>query len=549
MTGGLKAAREEKLEGERARELLGLEVAGPGGGLVPRAGPTEDKMEPAPSAPHAAIAPGTKTEEVASNCSGVEATLPPPPYPPRGLYPSLKSFRDEGGGRSLEECSRSLEECSTISCRADKQVVGEDAAPGGGIAQPARCDNGCGTSLLPGSACCCSNFPNGTDCTVPLSSGFGSGAPSPMVQGPTPEGCGPTAPAPWVQPTLTDWARVREDLRAVDLSGIALTLPVVVKTEGPAWVPLDSKAITRLSEIVKTKGLRSPVTMAAVEALMASSLLPYDEVWLIGKPGRSKPTMPPSETEQEKRKDDFNKTPLLSSRDIFLCVLGVLFAPRLPTAQAWKSNGYINVTQAMAQRLNLSDCWVCAALPRGGMMEFPLLRVPMPFRNWSWPWNTVQIQRMGRGESLYWSVQDSCDPGRHTSRLPSGEILCWSFQDPLPSRPPKVVKPDIACHLNTSSLRFETLSPWPNDTIISARNGSHSVGHFSVMNVTWCPGSKHCPRPVVMALNNIGGTSLGCPPKGLWWLCGDGRARKSVPSDWSGSCTLGALIPNVVWHN
>jgi len=183
------------------------------------------------------------------------------------------------------------------------------------------------------------------------------------------------------------------------------------------------------------------------------------------------------------------------------------------------------------------------------MMEFPLLRVPMPFRNWSWPWNTVQIQRMGRGESLYWSVQDSCDPGRHTSRLPSGEILCWSFQDPLPSRPPKVMKPDIACHLNTSSLRFETLSPWPNDTIISARNGSHSVGHFSVMNVTWCPGSKHCPRPVVMALNNIGGTSLGCPPKGLWWLCGDGRARKSVPSDWSGSCTLGALIPNVVWHN
>uniref|UniRef100_A0A8V0X7N8 ERVV2 protein n=1 Tax=Gallus gallus TaxID=9031 RepID=A0A8V0X7N8_CHICK len=220
-------------------------------------------------------------------------------------------------------------------------------------------------------------------------------------------GCGPTAPTPWVQPTLTDWAQVREDLRAVNPLGIALTLPVVVKTEGPAWVPLDSKA--------------------------------------------------------------------------------------------------------MAQRLNLSDCWVCAALPRGGMMEFPLLGVPIPFRNWSWPWNMVQIQRMGRGESLYWSVQDSCDPGRHTSRLPSEEILCWSFQDPLPSRPPKVMKPDIACHLNTSSPRFETLSPWPNDTIILARNGSHSVG--------------------------------------LWWLCGDGRARKSVPSDWSGSCTLGALIPNVVWHN
>lgn len=93
------------------------------------------------------------------------------------------------------------------------------------------------------------------------------------------------------------------------------------------------------------------------------------------------------------------------------------------------------------------------------------------------------------------------------------------------------------------------LSPWPNDTVVLAQNGSYSVGHFSAVNVSWCPGSEHCPRPVVVALSNPGSTPLGCPPKGLWWLCGDGRARKSVPSDWSGSCTLGALIPNIVWHN
>lgn len=99
-----------------------------------------------------------------------------------------------------------------------------------------------------------------------------------------------------------------------------------------------------------------------------------------------------------------------------------------------------------------------------------------------------------------------------------------------------------------SSLRFEMLSPWPNDTVVLAQNGSYSVDYFSAVNVIWCPGSEHCPRPVVVALSNPGGTPLGCPPKGLWWLCGDGRARKSVSSDWSGSCTS-ALIPNAVWRN
>lgn len=94
--GGLKAAREEKLAGERARELLGLEVAGPGVGLIPRAGPAGDKVAPVPTTHPAVIAPGAKKDEVASNCSSVEATTPPPPYPSQGLYPSLKSV-GEGG--------------------------------------------------------------------------------------------------------------------------------------------------------------------------------------------------------------------------------------------------------------------------------------------------------------------------------------------------------------------------------------------------------------------------------------------------------------------
>nr|AEQ38666.1 gag protein [Avian leukosis virus] len=53
-------------------------------------------------------------------------------------------------------------------------------------------------------------------------------------------------------------------------------MPVVIKTEGPAWTPLEPKLITRLADTVRTKGLRSPITMAEVEALMSSPLLPHD---------------------------------------------------------------------------------------------------------------------------------------------------------------------------------------------------------------------------------------------------------------------------------
>ncbi|XP_074022481.1 endogenous retrovirus group V member 1 Env polyprotein-like [Numenius arquata] len=36
--------------------------------------------------------------------------------------------------------------------------------------------------------------------------------------------------------------------------------------------------------------------------------------------------------------------------------------------------------------------------------------------------------------------------------------------------------------------------------------------------------------------------SYSCIPDGLWWLCGDGRARKSLPNYWDGVCTLGYVV-------
>uniref|UniRef100_A0A8C2YF68 CCHC-type domain-containing protein n=1 Tax=Coturnix japonica TaxID=93934 RepID=A0A8C2YF68_COTJA len=53
--------------------------------------------------------------------------------------------------------------------------------------------------------------------------------------------------------------------------------PIVVKQEGPVWVPLEAKAVARFIEAIDKKGLRSPMTMSAFEALVAPGpLLPYD---------------------------------------------------------------------------------------------------------------------------------------------------------------------------------------------------------------------------------------------------------------------------------
>ncbi|XP_074021454.1 endogenous retroviral envelope protein HEMO-like [Numenius arquata] len=43
--------------------------------------------------------------------------------------------------------------------------------------------------------------------------------------------------------------------------------------------------------------------------------------------------------------------------------------------------------------------------------------------------------------------------------------------------------------------------------------------------------------------------SYSCITGGLWWLCGDGRARKSLPNYWDGVCTLGYAIPQNKVYN
>ncbi|XP_021239576.1 endogenous retrovirus group K member 5 Gag polyprotein-like [Numida meleagris] len=85
----------------------------------------------------------------------------------------------------------------------------------------------------------------------------------------------PTAPVP-----LTDWLRVRQE---VEDRGLAVgAYPVVVGDQGPTWVPLDPEGVIRFLEAVEKKGLRSPSTLDALEALTAfGPMLPHDIVNLM----------------------------------------------------------------------------------------------------------------------------------------------------------------------------------------------------------------------------------------------------------------------------
>lgn len=308
----LKAAREEKLANQRARDILGLETGGGrGGSLDSLTDSVQGKMAPAP--PNTPV-PSPKTD-IPEGSPEQEDTPPPPPYP-NSSYPSLDAYRDEGGGKPLEECdvatvpdkNKDKGERKGGGMVVPPELKGGGVVPpelkGGGVVSPRKSVRRGGTSSLSGPACCCAYAEKGGDCANPCDSegecgcddfmwpaqGAGQAAqgatqggcgPAWAAQGAAQGGCGPTAPVPWSPPTFTDWAQTREDLQTADPETTAFALPIIVKQDGPAWTPLDSKAITRLAELVKNKGLRSPVTMSAIEALMASSLLPYDVVSLM----------------------------------------------------------------------------------------------------------------------------------------------------------------------------------------------------------------------------------------------------------------------------
>lgn len=229
-------------------------------------------------------------------------------------------------------------------------------------------------------------------------------------------------------------------------------------------------------------------------------------------------------------------------------MINVLFVVwGLGVAGAWEGNLHFNNTEGMGNALNLSSCWTCTALPRGNV-ESPLFGVPVSYANWSWPYDNLKNATLPSGESLLWRVGESCPPGQQLSKLPNGETLCWGFSSPLPARGTPL--PSYTCGNNSiHALKFELQELGKTIFIQRKNDTAPRVGHFklSALNgATICSkdtqsNSSGCPAPIMAGLQL--NYSYSCVPDGLWWLCGDGHARKSLPDHWDGTCTLGYVIP------
>uniref|UniRef100_A0A8C3JCQ0 Uncharacterized protein n=1 Tax=Calidris pygmaea TaxID=425635 RepID=A0A8C3JCQ0_9CHAR len=221
------------------------------------------------------------------------------------------------------------------------------------------------------------------------------------------------------------------------------------------------------------------------------------------------------------------------------------------TVGAWDQNSYIQMTKSVVDSLNLSDCWVCTALPKGNL-ELPLLGIPVSYANWSWPYDNLNNSTPPTGDSIVWKVGGGCAPNQRQSRLPNGETLCWGHQSPIPPKGHEV--PRYTCgNSSIYPLKFDLQILERPIFIKRHNNTAPKVGDFNLdltadLNGTVCERGRTindshggCPQAVIIGLwLNY---SYSCIPDGLWWLCGDGHARKSLPDYWDGVCTLGYVIP------